>query len=553
MKALYAYQRPIRCQRKGKNWVEVLNGTFFITESASRDYGNITCQCTPLKRGPDDHSVLDMETVNIKDGDPITSDFFTVSCVDSLTNKTYTNIHSGIYKKNIKVRTLPKNAMGFDVLILALDSVSRMAMKRLFPKTHSYFKDTLGGILIEGYNIVGDGTVNNMAPFLCGKTLKELPEVRRGKPNAQPVDVFPWVWNMYEKLGYITQYIEDQPEINTFNMWLKGFKKQPVHHYMRPFYLKKFWKRRSINSMCLGSKRLHVNAFDYLKDFFTAYKNHPKFSFIFLNALTHNQYNTFAVDSDKDLLAFLKSMVNKGDMKNTLFIFMADHGPRFTKARQTAQGRLEERMPFMGFRVPPEFKPKYPLAFRNLRINSQRLATLFDVHETLLDVINYREVGLGNLSNRGISLFREIPPERTCLQAGIGTHWCACQKIKALPINNSVVQKASVELVNTINFITSDFENMCNRLSLSEIIKAGIYTQTKMILRVNKAVVYYSVTVRTTPGEGMFEATLKYNTVTRNFTALEKDISRINAYGNQSRCVLKTNPSLLRFCYCQRL
>ena len=553
MEALYADQRPILCHLNEENWVEVINGTFHITESASKHHGNITCRYTPLKRGSSDWIVTDMDTINITHGDPITSDFFTVRCVGTSNNKTYRNIHSGIYKKETKAHPLPTSAMGFNVLILGLDSVSRMAMERLFLKTYSYFKDTLGGIVLEGYNIVGDGTIHNVLPFLCGKTLNELPEGRRGKPNAKRVDRYPWVWKKYRNIGYMTQYIEDQPEINTFNYYLLGFREQPVHHYMRPFYLKRFGVSRNSTymEMCLGSKRLHVNALDWVQDFFISYKNHPKFSFIFINSLMHNSFNAYAADADRDLLSFLKSMERQGNMKNTLLILMSDHGPRFQEARRAAQGRLEERMPFMGFWVPPEFKIKYPIALRNLRTNAHRLTTPFDIHETLMDVINYRGVSLGNLSERGISLFREIPPERTCSQAGIATHWCACQELKVLSNNDSVVQMASLKLVSTINVITSGFENVCHRLSMSEIIKARIYIQNENMNRVDNNEVYLSITVRTTPGEGLFEATMKYSTVSGNFTALQQDISRTNAYDSQSRCVLNSNPSLLRFCYCQ--
>ena len=111
-----------------------------------------------------------------------------------------------------------------------------MAMRRLFPKTYNYFQDNLSGIILEGYNNVGDGTLHNILPLLCGKTLTELPESRRGKPHAMPVDRYPFVWKKFQQLGYMTQFIEDQPNINTFTMRLLGFKEQPVHHYMRPFY-----------------------------------------------------------------------------------------------------------------------------------------------------------------------------------------------------------------------------------------------------------------------------------------------------------------------------
>ena len=112
--------------------------------------------------------------------------------------------------------------------------------------------------------------------------------------------------------------------------------------------------------MGLGSKRLHVNAF------------------IFLNALTHNKHNVFAEDADNDLLSFLHSMESQCNMKHTLFILMAEHGPRFQKARQAAQGKLEERMPFMGVWVPPEFKTKYHTALRNLRTNLHMCASQGD-------------------------------------------------------------------------------------------------------------------------------------------------------------------------------
>ena len=256
----------------------------------------------------------------------------------------------------------------------------------------------------------------------------------------------------------------------------------------------------------------------------------------------------FAADADKDILAFLESMESQGYLRKTLFILMSDHGPRFLEARRAAQGRLEERMPFMGICVPPEFKTKYPIALRNLKANSHRLTTPFDIHETLINVVNLREVSLGNMSERGISLFREIPPERTCVQAGISTHWCVCQELNAMPINNSVVQKASVKLVAKINSITSEFRKICQLLSLSHTIKAAFYTQVNSALLTNE--VNYLITVRTTPGKGLFESTMKYNTLLNQFTVLKQDISRINAYGNQSSCVEESDPSLRGFCHC---
>lgn len=83
---------------------------------------------------------------------------------------------------------------------------------------------------------------------------------------------------------------------------------------------------------------------------------------------------------------------------------------------------------------PKSFKRKYPLAVRNFRRNSRRLTTHFDVYETLKDIANLdgdvisndkvkkRSEDLkerGGTMPRGISMFNEIPNDRTCDYAGI--------------------------------------------------------------------------------------------------------------------------------------
>jgi hypothetical protein len=68
--------------------------------------------------------------------------------------------------------------------MFGFDSLSRMAWTRLLPKTRKFLKK-LGGIELEGYNIVGDGTPAALLPILTGKMEEELPEARRGYPGAR--------------------------------------------------------------------------------------------------------------------------------------------------------------------------------------------------------------------------------------------------------------------------------------------------------------------------------------------------------------------------------
>ena len=67
-------------------------------------------------------------------------------------------------------------------------------------------------------------------------------------------------------------------------------------------------------------------------------------------------------------------------------------------------------------------------------MNKERLATPFDIHETLKTVLNiYNAEKPVTYKDRGISLLNRIPVNRTCDSAGIALHWCTCmqQKVKS--------------------------------------------------------------------------------------------------------------------------
>lgn len=127
--------------------------------------------------------------------------------------------------------------------MFGIDSMSRMTWMRNLPKTYEYFTKHLEGIVLEGYNIVGmryvmvkmlenlnpvrrminrktvlpyrcfqitgDGTPQALLPILTGQTEVELPEARRGKPNAKNIDGHPWIFKDFQKIGYATQYAEE--------------------------------------------------------------------------------------------------------------------------------------------------------------------------------------------------------------------------------------------------------------------------------------------------------------------------------------------------------
>ena len=571
LKPFYNEKESVPCMKE-TNWVHVTNGTFFIAEQAIRDHGHITCRYTPVKRGSDDFTIHDMATVDIKHGAQISSDFFTVSC-KSQGGKRYKNIHAAIvHKGDVKslpprfTPALPAGAMGLNVLVLGIDSLSRMAWLRNFPDTHNYFEKEMGGVILKGYNIVGDATPAALLPILCGKPETELPEARRGYPNAGPVDDHPWIWKQFRERGYVTQFSEDRQDINAFTYRMLGFKQQPVDHYMRPFHLK-YDSLPIKNTSCVGSVSLYENSLNWVHEFFDVYKNDPKFSFTFLSGLTHDDINV-ARSVDLNMVKFLQALDTSGHLNDTLLLLMSDHGSRFQKIRQTLQGKYEERLPYVGFRFPPGFKHKFPKALTNFHKNVDRLTTPFDIHETLLDVLNFKRSAQEDISQRGLSLFAEIPLERTCPQAGIETHWCACLNWKPISIEDSMVVKGATQLLKKINSLTSYVRDDCSFLTLHKITRASLFMPNDDLLRYKKSIgsderypdlsddmtpweVFYELTLIAKPGFGLFEATIKYNTKHDVFNINETQISRINPYGRQPRCIETTMPRLLPFCYCK--
>ncbi|CAF3059439.1 unnamed protein product, partial [Rotaria sp. Silwood2] len=81
------------------------------------------------------------------------SDYFTVQCIDNTRQNFYPNLpYASIhYNQNVRKRlaNLKKNEDDFNVLILGLDSVSRLQFERMLPKTFNYITNELNGIVLK--------------------------------------------------------------------------------------------------------------------------------------------------------------------------------------------------------------------------------------------------------------------------------------------------------------------------------------------------------------------------------------------------------------------
>lgn len=154
---------------------------------------------------------------------------------------------------------VPNTGLKLNVLMFGFDSLSRNTFIRKLPKTYHFIKERLDALVLEGYNIVGDGTPQALIPILTGKIELELPETRkRMGSKADYVNVYPMIWNKYKEHGYITGFMEDVPHIGTFTYRLKGFDEQPTHHYMRTYYLAASPYFKIYNKYCIAGIPRHL-------------------------------------------------------------------------------------------------------------------------------------------------------------------------------------------------------------------------------------------------------------------------------------------------------
>lgn len=373
------------------------------------------------------------------------------------------------------------------------------------------------------------------------------------------------------------------PKFSTFNYLTKGFVKPPTNHYMRPFWLgiedleqlqsklgpvflylenKKLNMQKS-STMCYKNKPRHMLTVDWLKQFISQYSKKRKFMFSFIAELCH-EYPNFLSYGDDDFQQFLKWLKDNGHLDDAILIFFSDHGARIDEIRNTYIGRIEVRMPIMHIVLPPKLKRKFPALAENLAINTERLSVPFDLHQTLVDILNnnFNEPTKLYVNDklRGISLFQPLPSDRSCADAWIPENYCACYTSKPVNISTSKLSKVlSDQMMLDLNKKLSA-ESKCAKLSLHKVrdlhyFSDGLEHQKtensgisifQFFTPEEKTEHRYDISIETVPGNAIFEAS--YSVSEEDHVKLVGNIVRVNRYRGQADCI--TDKLLQPLCYC---
>lgn len=130
---------------------------------------------------------------------------------------------------------------------------------------------------------------------------------------------------------------------------------------------------------------------------------------------------------DEIVYKFFHDAYNSNAFNNTVVFFFSDHGLRYGAIRSSDIGSYEVQSPVMFIAFPTWFSEKYPTIMKNLKSNTRKLTTMYDVHETLRNILNFSGSVIEYSSpERGESLFSDVSNTRNCSDVGVPDSMCTC-------------------------------------------------------------------------------------------------------------------------------
>lgn len=564
----YIEETPeVRCY--GIDWVNCIGSQCYVIQNIL-DKAPVQCYYSDIIYINDNQYYIE-SPIKVVNGEKYVlrrSDHVHVYCIQSTSfpfswwAPTWKGVKTGL--RHVEVPNVPDRRDSLNVLVVGLDTVSHNQFLRKLPLPYKILKGELGAVVLNSYTILGDGTSAALFPMLTGKTELEMPDARKLNKDKY-FDPHQFLFGQLHQDGYRTAYFEDSPEVETFQLRYNGFSYQVADHYLRHFFLE-----ATRGQYCAGPVPRYALMLNLTQQFIKREGKH--FCFTWIVDICHDDNNLVATIQD-DLSDFLKFLKVEGILKNTLVLIMADHGSRFEGLRHTYQGKIEERLPFMAIILPEKLKKSRPNAEKHLTENVDVLTTPFDIHATILDALDLRHLRSnytvpGSDLPRGMSLLEPIPRTRSCAEADILLHWCACLQWVNVSKSDPIYERVANALVTFINSLVSENSKCATRKLLfiewvtqqrpnDKILKYDGFADKdgylpvfgKPIKLVDK---FYQVQVVISPGRAVFEGTVTLTPDDKILVA-ENDISRINAYSDEPKCVIDTHPHLSKYCYCKSL
>ncbi|KAL7732040.1 hypothetical protein ACLKA6_015803 [Drosophila palustris] len=420
------------------------------------------------------------------------------------------------------------------VLMIGIDTVSRLNLKRAMPQTYRYLHSK-GWFELSGYNKIGDNTLPNWLALLTGLNLNSITE-QCDPHHVAALDRCEFIWQLYRDLGYVTAFGEDDVPINTFNFGLQGFQKSPVDYYLRPYliaaekWLDMSEQEDQENQICLGYDHASEHVYNYALEFARRYRNDSFFGFFWTNTHSHGHQISRTSAMDEYMTQYLERLVGQGTMEHTVVVLLSDHGMRQGATRLDSLGWLEERLPFLFIWLPAYLKQSHPEFVQALQLNENRLSNPYDLHATLKHILvlsgrdTLATVATAKDCPNCQSLLLEVPLNRSCADASIADHWCTCWSYReSNSSSNSSIDPQMAQLA--FNHISNLFAE--SRLTRQPTTLEGIFKS--LVALPNKAddprVSIHRLQIKTQPKSIVYEVTIRYNSSSQDMFV--SDVSKL--------------------------
>ncbi|XP_059160877.1 uncharacterized protein LOC131944338 [Physella acuta] len=566
--------KPIKCDKYPPD-ITYLKKNQILVNVSRITAGFVSCKYREIYKHPTDDNDAKFgdwsESFNTSIILSETEEFLLVECQNISSNTTSKIYHALIprredfskvkLKKRLKMFQ-PKETL--NVVMIGMDGVSRYQYMRSMNLTYNFLMKELNSFDMTMYTQIGINTFPNLLPLLTGYNATEVGE---WWDKSTTNDQFDLIWDDYRKAGYKTLYTEDQPSIGSFHYHKKGFQAPPTLYYNHPvcIAMEKDKEFRRFGYNCAGSQpeiNFHLN---YVQRLLDTYPDSPIFALLFHNTLTHNDM-TKSKMVDEHTFEFYNTLRKKGYLNNTLLITFSDHGPRWGPIRSTLHGMVESRAPYAILTFPKWFLDKYPDVETNLKTNTKRLTTHYDVHATLQDLLYFKASGIVPLTPRkhGTSLFNVIPESRTCEDIPISMEFCLCNQaqLNKVTFSFNTTTKFGEVIVKKINGKRN--AKMCVELKLEKVLQIVKIT----LPHVSKQDYHlYKVKIETAPGKAIYEGTVytakddKESLVqhlgdylakgnTKNIR-MGESVDRFTFYAGQADC--EEDATVKPYCYCKNL
>ncbi|CAB3250292.1 unnamed protein product [Arctia plantaginis] len=443
---------------------------------------------------------------------------------------------------------LPNNQSLYNILIMGLGSLSRKNFFRTLPKTRQVLNQ-FEALQLKGYNTISRDTFQNMVALLLGVNDTELRNICY--PNRfATLDSCPFIWERFKDMGYYTALAEDSTKHGMFNTETFGFRGTPTDYYIHSFISESERVHKKQGFPCMSDKYYFEVLINYIDNLTTKLNTSKLFGLFWESSMSYNHLK-YPEKMDDAYSSLIRNMYSSGYLNKTILILLSDHGMNVGDINLIKEGRLEQRLPLVYILMPRSFRDEYTIAFHNLRLNKNRLTSPFDLHNTLVDLLDTSDISDNEIikrsvepygHNRGISLFLKVPLNRTCEMAGIQKKMCSCYKSVKLSVKYGVITRVAGFFSHFINGQLKAYPR-CLKLTVNKIITAY---ELKPVYKENEELRSFMVILNTIPGGGVFKALLQYNYDSQFI--LVSPLKRLNV-NSRNFCV--KNEYIKMFCYCK--